>query len=240
MRNCFIVCPIGESGTTVRKRSDQVLKYIIEPVCKAKEYLPTRCDKIHDVDKIDQTIIANLEKADLVIADLSDHNPNAFFELGYRTALRKPLIHVAENGQALPFDVLGIRTIFYDLSDPDKIEECKARLAETVDTICTGYEECSSGSESPNKEEIQQHAVTQILSQLLELKYMLVDIKNLSETNNSKVVEQIVSVFANQMQANSSPQDKAMEWFFKEYFRNPQKMMLGLNQLAKMGVVKHP
>jgi hypothetical protein len=68
--------------------SDQVFKFIISPVCKEKGFEPTRSDKSYAVDKIDQSIITQLETADLVIADLSGHNPNAFFELGYRTALK--------------------------------------------------------------------------------------------------------------------------------------------------------
>ena len=33
MKKCFVVSPIGEEGSEIRKRADQVYKYIISPVC---------------------------------------------------------------------------------------------------------------------------------------------------------------------------------------------------------------
>lgn len=89
MKKCFIVCPIGEEGTDICTNSDQLLKYILQPVCKECDFECIRVDELNDSDSITDTIIKYLTESDLVIADLSTHNPNAFFELGYRTALKK-------------------------------------------------------------------------------------------------------------------------------------------------------
>ena len=231
MKTCFVVCPIGDVGSSIRKRSDQVFKYIISPACGSNGFEPTRSDKSYAVDKIDQTIITHLESADLVIADLSDHNPNAFFELGYRTALKKPLIHIAAEGESLPFDVSGIRTIFYDLSDPDKLEECRNRLSETIKTL--------SIEDIPDDDTVlsappQQHINTQILTLLLEIRDTVADVKTLTEESNTKLIEQVISVFASKMQSVSTPQDKAMEIFFQEFMKNPQKTIKAMNQLSKI------
>lgn len=60
-------------------------------------------------------IIENLEKADLVLCDLSSVNPNVFFELGVRTSLDKPIALVRDEYVTdLPFDVSGINTHSYD------------------------------------------------------------------------------------------------------------------------------
>ena len=241
MKDCFIVCPIGDTGTAIRKRSDQVFRHIVEPVCKNKDFTPTRSDKIHGVDKIDQTIIEKLNSADLVIADLSEHNANAFFELGYRTALHKPLIHIAEAGQDLPFDVSGIRTIFYDLHDPDKIDECKARLSETIDAICISSENPAIETQlASNPSGFRPHIAAQILTNLLEIKDMISDLKNASKDENTKLVEQVIAAFTNQIHTTATPQDRAMEWFVKEFFKNPQKMSAGLSQLSKMDLPIRP
>ncbi|WP_314662347.1 hypothetical protein [uncultured Selenomonas sp.] len=231
MKTCFVVCPIGDVGSPIRKRSDQVFKYIISPACESNGFEPTRSDKSYAVDKIDQTIITHLESADLVIADLSDHNPNAFFELGYRTALKKPLIHIAAEGESLPFDVSGIRTIFYDLSDPDKLEECRNRLSETIKTL--------SIEDIPDDDTVlsappQQHINTQILTLLLEIRDTVADVKTLTEESNTKLIEQVISAFASKMQSVSTPQDKAMEIFFQEFMKNPQKTIKAMNQLSKI------
>ena len=231
MKTCFVVCPIGEDGTPTRKRSDQVFKFIIAPVCETNGFEPTRSDKSYAVDKIDQTIITQLETADLVIADLSDHNPNAFFELGYRTALKKPLIHIAADGEKLPFDVSAIRTIFYDLSDPDKIEECKKRLSETIDTL---YIEDAQDSDAVPPAPPQHYINAHILTLLLEIRDSVADVKTLTEESNTKLIEQVISAFANRMQTSGSPQDKAVEIFFQEFMRNPQKAVKAMNQLSKI------
>lgn len=235
MKNCFVVCPIGNEGSDVRKRSDQVLKFIIAPVCEELGYTPVRSDKIHDADKIDQTIIDHLTTADLIIADLSDQNPNAFFETGYRTALDKPLIQIMAHGQQLPFDVSGVRTIFYDLTDPDKIEDCKKRLSETIKAICLPPEDDASDRIlPPASADFQQLVNAKILTQLLEIKDLILELKDIADANNAKVLEQLITAFANQMHAASTPQDKAMEIFFKEFCKNPQKMSASLQQLSKL------
>lgn len=235
MKTCFIVCPIGESNTPTRKRSDQVFKFIISPVCEAKGFDPTRSDKSYAVDKIDQSIITQLETADLVIADLSDHNPNAFFELGYRTALKKPLIHIAAEREVLPFDVSAIRTIFYDLSDLDKTEECKLRLSETIDAVCIADpKDTSTTSSAP----LSQNTTAQILTLLLEIRDSISDVKVLTEESNTKLIEQVISAFASKMQSASTPQDKAMEIFFQEFLKNPDKTMGTLSRLSTIKLPK--
>lgn len=240
MKKCFVVCPLGSENTPTRKRSDQVLRHIIEPVCKEKRLEAVRSDKIHDTDKIDQTIIDQLASADIVIADLSEHNPNAFFELGYRTALRKPVIHIVEEGTALPFDVLGVRTIFYDLKDPDKIDSCKARLSETIDAVSLDEPVANSAAATVMPLAQQNKSNAQIMMQLLEIKDMIAQLFNSVENNNNKVVEQLISAFANQMQTAQDPRDRVAELFFKELLKNPQKAMQSLNHLSKIKFPNQP
>lgn len=132
---CFVVCPIGEENSDIRKNSNQLLKHILQPVCEECGFECIRVDKLNDNDNISNTIMNFLDKADLVIADLSTHNPNAFFELGFRTALKKPAIHIKNNTEKIPFDVAGIRTITYTLDDLDKVEETKSQLRNTIKNL---------------------------------------------------------------------------------------------------------
>jgi hypothetical protein len=61
-------------------------------------------------------IIKHLSTADLVVVDLSSHNPNVFFELGVRTSLNLPIALVRDEQTSLPFDTSGINTHTYDSS----------------------------------------------------------------------------------------------------------------------------
>lgn len=131
---CFIVTAIGESGTPTRERADNVYKYLIVPVCEDLGYKPVRVDHVNAVDNINETVINYLKTAPMVVADMTDHNPNAFYELGFRQALELPLVPIIKVGERLPFDVITTRTVFYD-TDVAKIEESKENLKAKIQSF---------------------------------------------------------------------------------------------------------
>ena len=63
-------------------------------------------------DVIQSTIINDLLEADLVVADLTDHNPNVLFELGMRMAEDKPVALVKATGTGRIFDVDNMLRVF--------------------------------------------------------------------------------------------------------------------------------
>lgn len=65
---------------------------------------------------IHDQIVKHLEQADLVLCDLSQHNPNVFFELGVRTSLDKPIALVRDEFTEIPFDTGAINTYAYSSS----------------------------------------------------------------------------------------------------------------------------
>jgi hypothetical protein len=128
---CFIVTAIGESGTPTRERADNVYRYLIAPVCEELGYKPVRVDHVNAVDNINETVINYLKTAPMVVADMTEHNPNAFYELGFRQALELPLVPIIKVGERLPFDVMTTRTVFYD-TDVAKIEDSKENLKSKI------------------------------------------------------------------------------------------------------------
>ncbi len=66
-------------------------------------------------DVIQSTIINDLLEADLVIADLTDHNPNVLFELGMRMHADKPIAIIKTNDTGKIFDIDNILRVYeYD------------------------------------------------------------------------------------------------------------------------------
>ena len=128
---CFIVTAIGESGTPTRERADNVYRYLIAPVCEELGYRPVRVDHVNAVDNINETVINYLKTAPMVIADMTEHNPNAFYEFGFRQARELPLVPIIKVGARLPFDVITTRTVFYD-TDVAKIEDSKENLKSKI------------------------------------------------------------------------------------------------------------
>lgn len=87
-------------------------------------------------------IIKHLERADMVLCDLSSHNPNVFFELGVRTSLDKPIALVRDEHTDLPFDTSGINTHRYastllSWEIDDQVEALTEHLHGAVDS-CAG------------------------------------------------------------------------------------------------------
>lgn len=132
MKRCFFVTPIGQDGSPERKNSDDVLEFLIDPICKELSFDVIRVDKINTVDKINETVLHELRTADLVIVDMTDHNPNVFYEFGYRHSLGKPLIPIIKNNSGdIPFDVINLRTIFYSL-EARPLSQAKEKLRDTI------------------------------------------------------------------------------------------------------------
>lgn len=82
----------------------EVLNSLITPAIE-KAGFEAYTANIKGSDIIHSTIINELLDAELVIADLTDHNPNVLFELGMRMALDKPVVIVKAKGTGSVFDV---------------------------------------------------------------------------------------------------------------------------------------
>lgn len=133
---CFIISPIGEKDTPTRKRADDLLDCLINPILKEFKIESIRADKISSPGMITTQVITHILNDKLVIADLSDHNPNVYYELALRHAFRKPVIQLIEEGQKIPFDVMGIRTISYNLNNPRLLREAEEKLK---NAICSSF-----------------------------------------------------------------------------------------------------
>ena len=68
-------------------------------------------------------IITDLVTAPIVVADLTDANPNVYWELGVRQSFKHGTITIAEYGTALPFDLGGKGSLFYFPDDHIKMQE---------------------------------------------------------------------------------------------------------------------
>jgi nucleoside 2-deoxyribosyltransferase len=226
MKNCFIVCPIGNEDSPQRRRSDIVLKHIIEPVCHELNFHVTRVDKLHSVDRIDNTIIEYLNDADLVIADMTEHNPNAFYEMGYRHALGKPLIPIMEEETKIPFDVANLRTITYVTNDLDKAEAAKSRLKETILSFDIQEKSTDEQSEKSNLEQAQLN----VLPYLFNIQDSLAELKSLVIERNNEMAAQTIDLAMKQIQKNSiMPETKLMEIFFSQALQNPDSIKPFMN-----------
>lgn len=231
MRKCFIVSPIGEDGSDVRKRADQVFKYIIAPVCDETGFEPIRVDKLNQPDSITQTIIEYLINSELVIADITGHNPNAFYEMGYRASTGKPIIHLKGKNEGIPFDIAGIRAFDYDLSDLDSVEEIKARLIKTIGAL--SFEEQSGQEESGEVIFKETNGdISKLISILYEIQDEISQLKNEIHDKDTETIQAIVKASAPAAHFED-PNMAIMKAILPELLKNPNsvKTLIELSEL---------
>lgn len=147
-KTCFVISPIGEKDSDVRKRSDAVYDLIIEPALEKFDFDVTRADKNLSISSITSEVVQLVQDSDLCIIDITDHNPNVMYECGRRHETAKPYIMIAAEGEKLPFDITTIRTIFYNLSDAREIRGTVKTLQSIIAKMLEGGLEPERSGES--------------------------------------------------------------------------------------------
>lgn len=215
-RICFVIAPIGEAESETRKRSDQVLKHVMLPAALKCEYKVIRADQISEPGMITSQVIQHIVEDPLVLADLTDRNPNVFYELAIRHAIRKPLVQLIKKGEQIPFDIAGTRTIHVDIHDLDSVEEAKAEIISQIRAL----EKDSSRLETPISVSLdlqmlrqsgnpEQRSLADLLTVITELRSSVVGIEKRLEQPESLFSRPMVQELLERKEFRSS-QSRAM------------------------------
>src|SRR5215467_9309663 len=143
MRKCFVVMGFGKKTDYPTGRVldlDKSYKYIIKPAAEAAGYECVRADEIQHAGNINVPMYQQLLNADVVVADVSTYNPNAFYELGVRHALKPyTTITIAEDKLVFPFDVgqIAIRTYHHlgEGIDFGEVERMRGELQKAIKIV---------------------------------------------------------------------------------------------------------
>jgi len=122
-KTCFVIMPYGRKdapglGGAVDERQhfDAVYAFICDTVASVG-IRPLRSDRTAEAVPIHSKMLTDIIDADLAIVDITNHNPNVFYELGVRhTARRHSTLLIGHEGTLPPFNLTGIRILSYDLS----------------------------------------------------------------------------------------------------------------------------
>ena len=102
----FVIMPFSDDFDEIYKG------FLVETLSEAG-FEVSRADDIQSAQNILKDIVRGIEKSDLIVADLTDSNPNVFYELGLAHALNKPVIMLSQEIEDLPFDLKSYRVIPY-------------------------------------------------------------------------------------------------------------------------------
>jgi hypothetical protein len=136
----FVVMPFGKKTNAKGEEIDFDLVYreLIAPALSIAGLEPFRADVETRAGSIHADMFQELLLADLVVADLTIDNANAFYELGVRHALRdNATVSIFSRERPwLPFDIIGERSLIYapirDPVDRAAVEADRAKLAEMI------------------------------------------------------------------------------------------------------------
>lgn len=107
---------------------DDVYQLGIKPACIDAGAYCERVDEQIFQESILERIYNQIGKADIVVADMTDRNPNVFYETGYAHALGKRVVLLTRNADDIPFDLQHYPHIVYS----GKIAYLKSELNKRI------------------------------------------------------------------------------------------------------------
>lgn len=141
--SCFVIMPFSKSSEY--HTEEYWTKHFNEFLKPTIVELGVETYRVETMrEDILKKIIRSLVTSPIVLADLTDHNPNVFWELGVRQSFKHNTITIAEEGTKLPFDVSPKATIFYKLDSKEKIDQFKKNLKTAVEDCIANPEKSDS------------------------------------------------------------------------------------------------
>ncbi len=107
---CFIIMPFKDD-------MKEVYREAIKPACEKAGFVSLRVDELKGAFNINRKIIEHIFSSNAIIADLTDWNPNVFYEMGVAHAIDNKTITIIQKKNKLPFDVVTYRGIFYEQTE---------------------------------------------------------------------------------------------------------------------------
>ena len=122
---CLAIMPFGGYF-------DDYYLRVFKPGIEEAGLEPHRADDLFRPGSITNDICAYTRKAKIVLADLTERNPNVFYELGLAHAIGKPAILVVDDIDSVPFDLRNLRVIEYDKNDPTWGEKLRESITKAI------------------------------------------------------------------------------------------------------------
>src|ERR1041385_3858369 len=96
-----------------RPEFDDIYEFGIKGAAKKVGAYAERVDEQLYREGILERIYNQINKADVIVADMTGQNPNVFYEVGYAHALNKIVILITRDANAIPFDLKHRQHIVY-------------------------------------------------------------------------------------------------------------------------------
>ena len=135
---CFVLMPFGRKMDAAGRVTnfDSVYEKIIAPAVSQAGLEPIRADEEKIGGTIHKPMFERLMLCHYAVADITGANPNVFYELGIRHAMRpRSTVIVFAEGTVLPFDIALVRGISYKTDgagEPVGVDTTLAAIADQL------------------------------------------------------------------------------------------------------------
>jgi len=176
-KKCFVIMPF--SRTSIFRSSKYWDRFFerLQNIFDELGYDAFRSeDSPHSLTK---AILQDLAMTDLVIAILTDRNPNVWYELGIRNSNRHGTIMAIQEGQKLPFDIDDYGVIYYNIQNKKGSERLKTKIQSYISKLEQNV------NDSPVSEFLNtdiQSTVNTALGRLREASHLIITSFNANKT----------------------------------------------------------
>lgn len=134
-RRCFVIMPFSETSETHTKEYwNNHFRKFLKPLIESCNNIDAFRSEPLRQDLLRQ-IVSDLVTSEIVVADLTDSNPNVYWELGVRLSFRHGTVTIANEGSDIPFDMATKGVLFYS-SDLKKREDFSKQFKQaTADCV---------------------------------------------------------------------------------------------------------
>lgn len=125
LATAFTVMPFGPP------QLQWVYEKTLRPTLEKCKVQCVRGDDMFGSEAIMEDVLAGIDDADLIVADLTGQNANVFYEVGIAHAKDKPVLLMTQSLDDVPFDLRHRRILVYEYSPPG-VEELAEKLEKHV------------------------------------------------------------------------------------------------------------
>jgi hypothetical protein len=135
---CFVLMPFGRKMDAAGRVTnfDSIYQKIIAPAVEQAGLEPVRADEEKIGGTIHKPMFERLMLCHYAVADITGANPNVFYELGIRHALRpRSTVILFLEGTVLPFDIALVRGISYKTDKSGEPVEAEIPIRAIADQL---------------------------------------------------------------------------------------------------------
>ena len=130
-KKCFVIMPVSKTKSCSARGWTSIFNEMIKPAV-AGSRLGFTCERSRPrTGSLIRDILNELNTADVVIADLTDMNPNVFYELGVRHTLRNRTVLIAQDMKHVPSDLTSYWVVTYK-KDLSGLQDFKNKMKDTL------------------------------------------------------------------------------------------------------------